>query len=146
MLIGNRSVLLKSPGRFLSGTVASSERSNFSKPGMMRNADFPALAGIPSGHLSPSAWLLPRRAGALSSRNVTTAAIDAAGLAVGGITTTGTADIILTAANSQILPLDDSSPIRTASSFIQISVLDAAGQLISSGVGTSSFSIQTNTP
>ena len=34
-LIGNRSVLLKSPGRFLSGTVASIERSNFNKPGMM---------------------------------------------------------------------------------------------------------------
>ena len=33
-LLGNRSVLHKSPGRFLSGTIASIERSNYNKPGM----------------------------------------------------------------------------------------------------------------
>lgn len=71
-LIGNRSVLLKSPGRFLSGTVASIERSNFSKAGMLANrfqALSPIFAGIPSGHLSPSSWAMPRTAGALSSIN-----------------------------------------------------------------------------
>lgn len=71
-LIGNRSVLLKSPGRFLSGTVASIERSNFSRPGQMANR-FQAMSrvagGLPSGHLAPSSWSLPRTAGALAARN-----------------------------------------------------------------------------
>lgn len=74
MLIGNRSVLLKSPGRFLSGTVASIERSNFGKAGMIANrfqSLSPIFAGLPSGHLSPSSWSLPRIAGALGAINET---------------------------------------------------------------------------
>ncbi len=70
-LIGNRSVLLKSPGRFLSGTIASAERSNFSRPGQTANR-FQALnrlsAGLPEGALSPASWSLPRTAGGMSSR------------------------------------------------------------------------------
>lgn len=65
-LVGNRSVLHKSPGRFLSGTVASTDRSNFSKPGMLAGrfeSMSPIFAGIPSGHLAPSSWALPRIAG-----------------------------------------------------------------------------------
>ena len=72
-LIGNRSVLHKSPGRFLSGTVASIERSNFSKAGMLasRFETFDKLSGaIPGGHLSPSAWALPRTAGGASTVNM----------------------------------------------------------------------------
>ena len=67
-LIGNRSVLLKSPGRFLSGTVASIERNNF-RP--LRNIyeTTDRLSGIPDGHLSPSSWFLPQVAGGMSSRN-----------------------------------------------------------------------------
>ena len=56
-LIGNRSVLHKSPGRFLAGTIASGERSNFSKGGMVASrfqAMSRILGGIPTGHLSPS--------------------------------------------------------------------------------------------
>lgn len=70
-LIGNRSVLLKSPGRFLSGTIASSERSNFSTQGQLASR-FQALdrlsAGLPEGALSPASWSLPRVAGGMSSR------------------------------------------------------------------------------
>lgn len=71
-LIGNRSVLHKSPGRFLSGTIASIERSNFSKAGQIANrfqAMNMVLAAAPSGHLSPSAWSMARTAGGLSSRS-----------------------------------------------------------------------------
>lgn len=67
-LIGNRSVLLKSPGRFLSGTVASIERSNF-RPLRNRFEQMSRLSGIPSGHLSPSAWVLPQTAGGMAARN-----------------------------------------------------------------------------
>lgn len=70
---GNRSVLHKSPGRFLSGTVASNLRNAFSNPGMQGNR-FQSLnrldAALPNGHLSPSAWSLPRTAGGMSARNV----------------------------------------------------------------------------
>jgi hypothetical protein len=72
-LIGNQSVLHKSPGRFLAGTIASGDRSNFSKPGML-TARFETMdklsAAIPGGHLSPSAWALPRTAGGASTVNM----------------------------------------------------------------------------
>lgn len=71
-LIGNRSVLLKSPGRFLSGTVASIERSNFTT-GSQIASRFQSLSkvlgAIPNGHNTPSAWSMARTAGAVSSRN-----------------------------------------------------------------------------
>lgn len=66
-LVGNRSLLLKSPGRFLSGTVGLL-RSNFNQHGMMRSGveEMGKQSGIPYGHLSPSAWVLPQRGGAMS--------------------------------------------------------------------------------
>lgn len=82
-LIGNRSVLHKSPGRFLSGTVASIERSNFGKAGMLANrfqSLSPIFAAIPTGHLSPSAWALPRTAGGLSAINEAGATLSAGNL------------------------------------------------------------------
>lgn len=116
-LIGNRSVLLKSPGRFLNAGVAT-YRSAFGNHGMLRNAyqAFDAKAAVPNGHLAPSAWVLPKTAGGMSSINFSTLALDSSGLAVGGVTSTGDASFSL--------------------------VFDvAAGQLISSGNGTASLSI-----
>jgi hypothetical protein len=116
-LIGNRSVLLKSPGRFLSGTVASIERSNYNKPGMMANR-FQSMdriaAAIPTGHLSPSAWSLPRTAGGMSSINSAVLDIESSATLYGGIT----ADAITS---------------------FSITVADATGELISSGAGTAAF-------
>jgi hypothetical protein len=123
-LIGNRSVLLKSPGRFLSGTVASIERNAFGTAGMLANrfqVFSRAGGGIPGGHLSPSSWSLPRTAGGMSSINSAEASISAQGTAYGGISTTGAASITFT-------------------------VPDAAGQLISSGSGSATFTLTTNTP
>lgn len=121
MLIGNRSVLHKSPGRFLSGTVASIDRSAFSKPGMMRGAHFSLLAGVPDGHLAPSAWLLPRVGGAMSSVNFAGLSVSASGDGVLGLPGEGSASF-------------------------SISFADAAGQLIVSGAGSASLTISTNTP
>ena len=119
-LIGNRSVLNKSPGRFLNAGVGTL-RSEFSKHGMMRSAAYSSLSAIPNGHLSPSAWVLPRTSGGMSSINFTTATVSGSGLAVGGVTTTGTSSITLTFA-------------------------DAAGQLIASGGGAATFSLTSNNP
>jgi hypothetical protein len=91
-LIGNRSVLLKSPGRFLSGTVASIERNNFSTAGQLASrfqAMSPIFGGIPSGHLAPSSWSLPRTAGGISGLGQSFSG--AAGALAAGINIAGTA-------------------------------------------------------
>ena len=82
MLVGNRSTLLKSPGRFLSGGPVSVMRSAFNTHGMMRGAyggNYNALSATPDGHLSPSAWVLPKTAGGMSSRNTINGAATATG-------------------------------------------------------------------
>ena len=119
-LIGNRSVLNKSPGRFLNAGVGTF-RSEFSKHGMRRSAAYSSLSAVPNGHLSPSAWVLPRTSGGMSSINFTTAMVSGSGLAVGGVTTTGTSSITLAFA-------------------------DAFGELIASGGGTATFSLTSNNP
>lgn len=113
-LIGNRSVLLKSPGRFLSGTVASIERSNF-QPLRNRFEQMSRLSGVPSGHLSPSAWVLPQVGGGMSSHNFTSIAISGAASGAEGVNVSGSAALELTA--------------------------EAIGQLIASAIGSASFSI-----
>lgn len=75
MLIGNYSVLQKSPARFLSGSSVSDTRSNFNKNGMNRNFEVgwasvsnqTSKSARPNGNLAPSAWVLPRVAGGMSS-------------------------------------------------------------------------------
>ena len=115
MLHGNRSVLHKSPLRFINGRE-SLLRNNFAKHGMVRNSyeQLSDTAAIPYGHLSGSAWVLPKTAGGMSSRNVTGLTLSPTGLAYGGITTTATATI-------------------------NIDFADAAGELISSGNGSASM-------
>lgn len=100
-LIGNRSVLLKSPGRFLNGRQAIL-RSNFNRHGEMRGAyeSYDPKSATPNGHLSPSAWVLPKKAGGMSSRNVAGMSMGAVGLAVGGITTTGSATLAISFATA----------------------------------------------
>lgn len=173
-LIGNRSVIHKSPARFLNGYGTTgggiaSMRSAFNKHGMMRNAyeAYDPKSAIPVGHLAPSAWVPPKTAGGMSSRNVTSSSFAATGLAVGGITTDATASITFAVADAQAYPLDDASPLRTGTASITFAVADATGQLISSGsgtalmsftiadalltafisgLGTAGFTISTNTP
>lgn len=127
-LIGNGSVLHKSPGRFLNGYGTTgggiaSMRCGFNKHGMQRNAyqAFDAKSATPNGHLSPSAWVLPKTAGGMSSHNVTVAAFSPSGTAVGGITANAVTSFSFTVAN-------------------------ATGELISSGEGSASFAITSNTP
>jgi len=76
--------------------------------------------GVPLGNLHPNAWIMPQKAGYISARS-SAISISATGAALAGF------------------------PI-VASSSISITVADAAGQLIVSGTGSTSFSITTNTP
>jgi hypothetical protein len=75
-LLGNGSVLHKSPGRFLNGFGTTgggiaSMRSAMNKHGMMRNAfeQFDPTAAIPNGYRSPTAWVPAKTAGGLSTKN-----------------------------------------------------------------------------
>lgn len=68
-LIGNRSVLHKSPGRFLSGTVASGDRSNFGKHGQCRNAYqvYDKKQSSPIGYRPHYCWIMAQRDGGMAS-------------------------------------------------------------------------------
>lgn len=116
MLVGNRSVLHKSPGRFLAGTVASGDRNAFSKPGMMRGRDeyLSRLASIPQGARPPVAWVLPRVAGGLASHYEASGLATVSGHGAEGLNAAGLAD---------------------GSSFAE-----AIGQLIASAIGTAAGS------
>lgn len=117
-LVGNRSVLHKSPGRFLSGTVASGDRSNLNKSGMMANrfqAMDPLSAAVPAGHLAPSAWALPRTSGGMSSHNECALTISSGATGALGFNLIGTASLTLDASG--------------------------VGGLIAGGVGTATLSI-----
>lgn len=77
MLIGNYSVLQKSPGKFVAGSTTSVEgqvRSNFSKSGANRNRFYVdqttvalSLYAIPTGSYPDIAWVLPQKAGQIAS-------------------------------------------------------------------------------
>ena len=71
-LLGNRSVLLKSPGRYFGGSTVSENRSNFGTPGSTRGrffGGFPQTSATPSGYRPPYSWVLPVKPGELASVN-----------------------------------------------------------------------------
>jgi len=142
-LIGNRSVLNKSPGRFLNAGVATL-RSEFNKHGMQRNAfeAFDGKSATPVGHLAPSAWVMPKTAGGMSSINSAGVTILPTALAVGGVTATAEATLTITFsdATAQLISSGDGSAT--------ISILSNSPTLTASigGVGSAVLSITTNTP
>jgi hypothetical protein len=72
-LLGNYSVLHKSPAKYLTGTVGFGDRSNFNKPGMMRsrgNSPLWQYDALPSGFYAGRAYFPPVKAGRLVSRNI----------------------------------------------------------------------------
>ena len=145
MLVGNRSVLHKSPGRFLSGTVASNLRTAFSKPGQMANR-FQSLnrldAAIPNGHLSPSAWSLPRTAGGMSARNVNDITVSLGALVLAaGRNIDGSTTLTWSVPNAD-LQLVVSATGTSTITFSNAGTL--AGAL--SGVGSTSITFSVNTP
>lgn len=107
------------------GAIPSALNINTALTGAMRNITAGEgitsdKVGIPLGYLAGGSWVMPQKAGNLSSHNNADFAISIAGLAVGGITTTASASIDITA--------------------------EATGSLIASGEGTATFDITTNTP
>lgn len=95
-LIGNRSVLNKSPGRFLNAGVATF-RSEFSKHGMARNAfqSYRAFSSIPAGARPPISWVMAKTAGGLASHNACFLTLSSTGSGAEGYGISGQADISL---------------------------------------------------
>lgn len=81
-ILGNYSVLHKSPGIFRAGTIASGDRSNFNKSGPLRNRfagdmglGMAKFSGIPSGYSHPGSWSMAQSSGGLASYNQLSASI-----------------------------------------------------------------------
>jgi hypothetical protein len=68
-LLGNYSLLHKSPMSMRGGASNSQVRSNFSKSGSLKNSysHFGLLASYPSGYACPYSWSMPVGVGAMSS-------------------------------------------------------------------------------
>lgn len=73
-ILGNYSILHKSPGRFLSGTIASGDRYSFNKSGRLRNRflgdqgmGVAKFSAIPNGYVHPYSWSLAQVSGGLAS-------------------------------------------------------------------------------
>lgn len=137
-LLGNRSVLHKSPVRFINGREGLL-RSNFNKHGMIRNTyeQFDDRSAQPTGHLSGSAWVLAKTAGGLSSRNVIVGTGALAGSGAEGINAaaplSGAGDITFAEMQlvvSAIAALSGSGAINTPE---LLGKLEAAAALAGSG-------------
>ena len=100
-LVGNRSVLHKSPGRFLNGNAATGGaianlRSNFNKHGMSRNAFqvFSATSAQPYGYYGgQGAWVQPQIGGAVAGVNTSVVTLGAYGAGSMGLNTSGVATL-----------------------------------------------------
>lgn len=107
-LIGNRSVIHKSPGRFLNGNAATgggvaSLRHSFNKHGMARNAFqvFSATAAQPSGYYGgQGAWVQPKTGGEISAHNTNGITFGATGTGAMGVAASGTSAITFAASGT----------------------------------------------
>jgi hypothetical protein len=87
-LIGNYSVLHKSPCRFLSGTIASGDRGNFNKNGMNRNKfqQLPKFSSVPNGYSPGYSYVPAQNGGGLASyKNHSGSIYESNALLAGGV-------------------------------------------------------------
>ena len=68
-LLGNYSVIHKSPATFTGGLSIGQTRSNSDKSGSIKNSylHFGKLAGYPTGYAAPYSWSMPMRVGSMAS-------------------------------------------------------------------------------
>lgn len=68
-ILGNYSVIHKSPGTFMSGISNEVNRASFSKSGSLRNRFFSIakFSAIPSGYVHPYSWAMAQVSGGLAS-------------------------------------------------------------------------------
>lgn len=75
-LLGNVSLLHKSPAKYTTGRVGFNDRANWNKPGMMRNRGDLTVSllwkydAVPSGFYAGRAFFPPQKAGRMTTRSV----------------------------------------------------------------------------
>jgi len=100
-LLGNISLLHKSPAKYTTGTVGFNDRANWNKPGQMRNRGNLTLStlwaydAIPSGTYAGRAYFAPQKAGRLVTRSAF--GIDASATGAMGLPGAASATITLDA-------------------------------------------------
>lgn len=107
-LIGNRSVLHKSPGRFINapgtaGNAIAGLRHAFNKHGMSRNAFevFDDTSAQPYGYYGGAgAWVQPKTGGAVAGRNTNGITFGASGAGAMGVSASGTSAITFAASGT----------------------------------------------
>lgn len=89
MLLGNYSVLLKSPSKFIGGSTVSDNRANFNASGRQRgvfsHASWNPTAAIPNGYEPPYSWNIAIKGGGLSAYNTVYTSLDSTGACAMGI-------------------------------------------------------------
>ena len=103
-LLGNYSVLNRTPGRFTSGTVLAQNRCNFGTSGAIRNFYSHAglFASLPDGYSAPYSWSMAQAIGAMSSFTDAGGVITPLGNLAGGYNLTGSASSVLIYTNAQL--------------------------------------------
>lgn len=141
MLIGNGRLIDKIPMSFL-----GREALNCLQPGVAVGAtwgeNFGPLAAFPDGYYTPQAYVLPRKAGRMSSLNTTEFSFTPTALAVGGITTDAAASFSINFADAA------GELISSGEGFASLSFTFANALLTASlnAIGEASFTLTTNTP
>jgi len=103
-LIGNASLLHKSPAKYITGKVGFCDRANWNKPGMMRSRGDLTVStmwkydAVPSGTYAGRAFLPPKQAG----RMVTRSAFAVGATAVGAMGLPGAASSTVTVSANAI--------------------------------------------
>lgn len=103
-LIGNASLLHKSPAKYITGNVGFCDRANWNKPGMMRSRGDLTVStmwkydAVPSGTYAGRAFLPPKQAG----RMVTRSAFAVGATAVGAMGLPGAASSTVTVSANAI--------------------------------------------
>lgn len=134
-------------GTSLNGANPSVHEFYWHQAARMRNAlagegITDSKASFPSGARHPVAWVMPRKAGALSSRYEAVMTIAGSGTGAMGLPTEGTSSISFTVADAA------GELISSGGGSASMSFTFANALLTASlgGVGSSSFTISTNTP
>lgn len=139
MLIGNYSVLNKSPGRWLAGSVASNNRSNCNTNGMhlgrFTNSAWSKVDSHPRGYYPPYAWVFAKTAGSMASTNLTNGSCIVTASIAGGLPGEGTAagSSTATASLGLILPATATS----AGSSTVVGSLIGVAAVVGDSAGTS---------
>lgn len=103
-LIGNYSVLNKTPGRFIGGATIAQNRSNWSTNGALKNSNlhYGKLAAFPSGYYPPYVWSMPISIGAMSSFTSSLGTLTPTANLAGGRNLTGSTSSVITLTNAQL--------------------------------------------